>query len=452
MKKTGVSYGLAALLTLSCLVSCITKDYTLGSALGPSNQDISIQTATFDLPVALKMADSLQTAVGQSATIGAIRTERYGLYHSDAAMAVTAGNDSIVWGKDPSVVNLKLTLYIDTAMVVNAGERYIPQNLYVHRLKVRLDSTLIFNNSLTAANYDPEVLSRGGLVFDGGSSYGVELDPKVGEELLKIPMETLDDDEAFMNMFKGLYIRCDDPVEGKEGGRLNTFDLTSSYMAITYDYTDDDGNRRRGVQNFTLGEYYSVNICSSGARYLEQPLAADALYMEGICGIKPHISAATLRSMLDDFAAAQQVDIDRILIAKAILVFPFEYNGDYKQFDAYAPTLYACQRVKASSDSLIRFSPLDEIQDETLESGAIDRANLTYTTNISQYLQKLLSRTPGSITADGDLWIMPTLSVYNSYTSATYYYADYLYYSQSLLNGTADARHPVLKLTYAILK
>ena len=454
MKKTGVSFGLAALLTLSCLVSCITKDYTMGSALVPDNQDISIHTATFALPVGLKMADSLQTAVGQSATVGTIRTDDYGLFRCDAAMAVTAAYDSIVWGKNPTVRSIKMTLMCDSALVVKASERHIPQNFYVHRLKVVLDSTMIYNNSITADDYDPEILSMGGLVYNGDESYTVELDPELGTELLKIPMETLDDDEAFMKKFKGLYVRCDEPVEGVEGGRLTIFDLSSSYIAITYEYDDDNGERRIKSDNFSLGEYYSVNVCTSGARPLEEPLAADALYMEGSCGIKPHVSAVALRKIMEDFAAMETIGVplNRILIAKAVLIFPFEYNGDARQFDYYAPTLYPCQRVKGSDSKLTRYEPIDEIEDETFESGDIDRSNLNYTANISLYLQDLIKRDASSITRDDDLWIMPTVSVYNSYSSATYYYADYLYYTQSRLNGTADARHPVLKLTYAILK
>ena len=33
--------------------------------------------------------------------------------------------------------------------MVDPGQRYIPQNLSVHRLKVELDSTMLYNNSLT---------------------------------------------------------------------------------------------------------------------------------------------------------------------------------------------------------------------------------------------------------------------------------------------------------------
>ena len=108
--------------------------------------------------------------------------------------------------------------------------------------------------------------------------------------------------------------------------------------------------------------------------------------------------------------------------------------------------------MKNSSTNLTRYEPIDEIEDDSFESGDIDRSNLNYTINISLYLQDLISCDANCITSEDDLWIMPTISVYNSYTSATYYYADYRYYTLSQLNGTAEARHPVLKLTYAILK
>jgi hypothetical protein len=156
--------------------------------------------------------------------------------------------------------------------------------------------------------------------------------------------------------------------------------------------------------------------------------------------------------MLEDFVETENVGVplERILIAKAIIKFPFEYSGDYKQFDYYATNLYPCKRAETTSGSRI-YTPLAEIDEEDLETGYIDRSNLCYTANISMYLQNLISRKASEITQYDDLWIMPTIALYNSYTGETYYYADYYYYTQSRLNGTADARHPVLQLTYTIL-
>ena len=48
--------------------------------------------------------------------------------------------------------------------------------------------------------------------------------------------------------------------------------------------------------------------------------------------------------------------------------------------------------------------------------------------------------------------MMSTVSSVNSNTGETYYYADNFYYSQMLLNGTAALRHPLLKITYTVLK
>ena len=80
MKHTGITVGLALLLTLFFLASCIETNRTLGSALVPTNQDISIHTATLDIPVTLRMADSLQTAVSNSMSVGAIRSGVFGLF------------------------------------------------------------------------------------------------------------------------------------------------------------------------------------------------------------------------------------------------------------------------------------------------------------------------------------------------------------------------------------
>ncbi|MBQ1831590.1 MAG: hypothetical protein II112_04380, partial [Bacteroidales bacterium] len=150
------------------------------------------------------------------------------------------------------------------------------------------------------------------------------------------------------------------------------------------------------------------------------------------------------------WAEEHDLPIENMLVAKATLSFPFEYDGDRTQFDHFAKTLFPCKRVRSSKR--VNYTPLDEINDTALENGAINRSKLTYTSNISLYLQNLLRKDPNRLTADDDLWMMPTVSVYDSYASTTYYFADYYYYTQSYLNGTADERHPVLNLTYTILK
>ena len=450
MKKSGIRTVLVTLVTLLSLASCITIDPTLGTSLVPVNQNITIRTATIDLPVTLRMADSLQSNVSQNATVGAIRSETFGLFHADAAFSVTPASDSVEWGANPAVRDITLFLSRDTSLVVDPSQYSIPQNLYIHQLTIDLDSTKIYNNSIGSEDYDPDPISTGGSVYVGGDTYSVKLKKIIGEKLFALSTETRDSAELFMKAFRGFYIRCDDPEENLLGGRLNGFDLSSSYILLTWEYDDTDGNRKVTSTTFSLGAYYSVNCLTAGSGNLEQADPTLQLYLEGLCGIKPHIDARQLRDAVTAWAGENDISPKDLLVAKATMSFPFEYNGDRDELDYFPPCIFPCRRVAGDTRTL--YTPLDEINDTALESGDINRSLLQYTSNVSLYLQDLLSRDRESLTTEDDLWIMPILSYYDSYSSATYYYSDYYYYSQSVLNGTAAERHPVLQLTYAVLE
>jgi hypothetical protein len=453
MRLSGVIPGLAALLTAFCLASCITIDRTIGSSMVPANQDITLHTATIDLPVSLKMADSLQTAISQNITVGAIRTSTFGLFHSDAAMSVTPSYDTLNFGHNPTVRSLTLNLVADTTLIMDASQRYIHQNFYVHQLNVALDSTLIYNNSLSDGDYDPEVISKGGFVYTGGDSYSVKIKEEIGRRLLQIPKSTYDSVDLFMKAFPGFYIHCDDPEEGMEGGRLNLFDLSASTLTLTYEYDDDEGDRKTNTLIFQLGGKYCVNVSTAGSRFLESADPADRLYMEGLCGIKPHINALRLKDAINAWAASQQIPVESLIIAKATFNFPFEYDGNPAGLEHYAGNIFPCKRKATGTGKRIRYTPIDEInQTDDVETGTINRSKLEYRSNVSIYIQNLIRRDRSKITAADDLWMMPTITYYNSTSGETFYYADYFYYAQSVLNGAADPRHPVVTLTYSILK
>lgn len=453
MRLSGVIPGLAALLTAFCLASCITIDRTIGSSMVPANQDITLHTATIDLPVSLKMADSLQTAISQNITVGAIRTSTFGLFHSDAAMSVTPSYDTLNFGHNPTVRSLTLNLVADTTLIMDASQRYIHQNFYVHMLNVALDSTMIYNNSLSDGDYDPDVISKGGFVYTGGDSYSVKIKEEVGRRLLQIPKSKYDSVDLFMEDFPGFYIHCDDPEEGMEGGRLNLFDLSASTLTLTYEYDDDEGDRKTNTLIFQLGGKYCVNVSTAGSRFLESDDPADRLYMEGLCGIKPHIDALRLKDAINAWAASQQIPVESLIIAKATFNFPFEYDGNPAGLEHYAGNIFPCKRKATGTGKRIRYTPIDEInQTDDVETGTINRSKLEYRSNVSIYIQNLIRRDRSKITAADDLWMMPTITYYNSTSGETFYYADYFYYAQSVLNGAADPRHPVVTLTYSILK
>lgn len=447
--KRVVSGMVAALLSLFFLSACIEKNDLLGSALVPTNQDISIKTATFDLPVDLRMADSLQCAVSQSITVGSLRTDSFGRFRSEAAMTVTASTDTVEWGLNPSVRHIYISFVRDTTLFVDDSQEYIPQNLHLYYLNTKLDSTYRYNNSLSFADCDPTPIADP-VPYTGESAYSVDLDPSFGERFFRIPIASIYDDDLMMEAFHGLYMTCDDPEDPLEGGRLNAFDLSSSVLYLEYDYDDGLGNRKSKTASFQLGEYYSLNVCSSEAGKLVTDDPASAIYMEGLCGIKPHIPAAQLRSMIAEWAAANEIPLDRLIVAKATVEFPFEFSGDPDQFDAWPDNIFPCKRVY--TNGILSYGPIQEISDDSLELGLLDRSFLTFESNVSIYLQGLLRKSPGALTAEDDLWMMSTVSMINSYTSETSYFSDYFYYQQCILNGTDAERHPILNLTYTVLQ
>ena len=443
--------GLAvALLSLFSISSCIEKNNFLGSAMVPSDQDIIIKTATFDLPVDLRMADSLQSSISQSITLGSVRSQTFGLFQSEAAMDLTASVDSIEWGRNPSVRRISITLARDTSLVLEAAQAHIPQNFHLHYLKTQLDSTHRYNNSLSAADYDPEDLMAASAPYVGEDSYSFDLKKEVGERLFRIPMAILDSAELMMKEFHGFYMTCDLPEGSMESGRLNVFDLSSSSLALSYDYDDSLGVRKSSTAYFLLGQNYTLNVNTSGARNLETDQPSDVIYMEGLCGIKPHISARTLYSQIARWASLNDVQLDHMILAKATIEFPFEFNGDPDQYDYWSGNLYPCQRTW--SGDFVNYGPLEDISDTTLEDGSMDRSNLWYKSNISSYLQHLIRKAESEVTEEDDLWMMPTVSTTNSYTGDLSYYSDCYFYQQNFLNGTGALRHPVLKIIFSELK
>ena len=451
MRHSGMITGLATLLALFFLASCITTDPTLGSALVSDSQDITIQTVTIDLPLSeSRAAADLQSRISSGITVGNIGSD----FYSEGLMSVNPAVDSVVWGTNPVVRKIYLTFTCDSTQAMFDDQLHIPQNLYVHRLNFELDSTHINGTQarFQTAYYDPEPVSLGGSVFTGDDTWTVELKKEIGEELLRIPMETRDSAELFMKQFYGFCLRTDMPDDPRiapdNSGRINQFDLSNSFLYLSWDYTDDDGYRKTTTTYFQLGQYFALNIYRN---LRDDDASDDSLLVQGLSGSKPRIEAALLRNTIASWAQVRNLPLENLVIAKATLEFPFEYGGDMHQLDHYAASLYPCKRAIVD-DAYPYYAPLDELGESSVENGNLNRSLLVYKAGISFYLQDLLKKEAGSITDEDDLWLMPTLSYYNSTTGTTYYYTDNVYYSQTRLNGTSALRHPVLKLTYTLLK
>ncbi len=441
---------LSLILSVTTLTSCILTDNTLGSVYIPDNQDISIKTAEFDLPVTLKMADSLQTAVSANFIIGSITTNDYGTFRVGTAASITPATDTILWGSDPVFKDMYLQIAISDKRFLSPEQAFIPQNIYAYELKAPLDTTFIYNNSISKLSYHPVPVTSRNSIYMGGDSLKMHFTKEYGERFFSATIEECDSTKLFINKFYGLYFRTDDIEKGLTGGRLNYFDIATADLRLTFTSTNEAGKRRDTSIAFKLGEYLSLNSMTSESGSMVTDNPVETLHYESLSGIKPHISGTALHSLMQDWAEENDIDLDNLVIAKATLEFPFEYSGNYKALDNYPGNLFPCRRVRTEKHTL--YTPIDEIYNSFMDKGSLNRSLLNYKPDIGFYLQDLIKKENTELSEEDDLWLMQTISYTNNTTNVTTYYPDFTYYNIARFNGTGCKRSPKLRIVYTVLK
>ena len=286
------------------------------------------------------------------------------------------------------------------------------------------------------------------------------------------------------------------------GGRLNIFDGSSSQVTFTYSSINDAGRRRDTTVYFKLGSYNAVMSIDKEQVFPETDDAAAMIRYEGLTGLKPHIDAKVLRQRIDDWMAANDIDPDALMVCRATLEFPFEYSGSIDQYKTWPDNLFPCRRLRGSTYTV--YSPISERYTTSYDHGEINRSLFYFRSDAAAYLQSLIREKKEEVDENYDIWIIPTVeyttsssSSYSDYydyanyyasmygygygaygygyggygyspygyggyygygygssssSSSTYYYVDSKNYWTCEINGTAAARHPVLHLTYTVLK
>jgi len=187
------------LASLSLLISsCITVNKKAGEGLVPSDQIFDIAIQEFDLPVQMRVSDSLQTITSGALVIGAHKDSDLGLTTSYAAFRLFPQKDTNNFGRDPQINFLRMYIQVAGNIVLNEADTKIPQNIYVHRLLKDIDSLTIYNNSLTEADYDVNPLNPGGNVYFGGDTLNMQLSNEFAKELVTATPAEMDSLQLFV--------------------------------------------------------------------------------------------------------------------------------------------------------------------------------------------------------------------------------------------------------------
>lgn len=447
-----------ALVTLMAIMpfSCITVDKSVGDDYIPGDQDLKIKFAEFDLPLYPKNEDSLQAYSTSQGVVGIVKTENFGEIEFVSVGNITQPKLEFRFGKDPIIKSVQLVLNVSTTSTFNDGQDGIPQNITVYRTLEQLDTTKIYCNSINEKMIDPTPLNAATSVYFGGDSIKVILQNSFGEEILKATEAELDSVDLFTKKYKALYVKCSAP-ETSIGGRLNYFTSTYSSLMLKYNFQPEweaGLERKDTTVYFGYGNSYIVTP-STYSKSFETNEMLEKMPVQGIAGAKPYISAKDMKSLLKSWAAENDIDLSKIIIAKASYHLPFDLPADYvmSNYPGYLFPTYRDTVITSSKGTLARknYVLVDDIYSTGNAMGVMNRSLQEYSGDFSSYIQKIMNTSEDEITSLNDIWFGPISSTEDNYGNV-YYNTDTQYYNFGYINGPKAERKPKLKILYTTLK
>ena len=469
LKKMKIKKLIRSILPISLasfiFISCIDTDNSTGNGLIPDDYYMSLHKAEFDVPLQMKMSDSLQTSASGYATIGSINDPDFGIMQSMTAFAFVPYIDSLSYGNNPTPKSLSLYISGISTSPYSDRDSYIHQTIYAHRLNSDLDSLkTIYNNSVLAADYNPTPLNVGGgnIFFGNNTTISMNLSLDYARELLTATSEERNNQFEFIKRYKGLYLRTDPVSSSYIGGRLCYIPMSpstafSTYVGLSMTYWHVDSNIPAGKDSTISYIAYAltnVNTISHSSSALESTNPAGPILLEGIAGIKPYIDFSEIKSSIDTWAATNQVDLSKLIVAKAELQLYYDASGDYDFINKFYPSMIFLNTRHKDANNNKRYTPISDVSEYQPQSGQstavnnINRSKELYSINISSYIQHLIK---GSLTEeDKQAWVMPNDLATDSNGRPIGYFVDNVMYNKVVFFGPNDIKKPKLIITYAL--
>jgi len=361
----------------------------------------------------MRMADSLSGFSNSRVTIGAVRDEKYGLTTRSCALTlVPMFLDTLDLGKNPKFKSMHFELTRDSTSVENPDQEVIFQNFNVYELGRPIDPEKDFDCNGTIPHKDKRI-TKLKPVYNGRDTLSFDFSKEYGERFLSLTNDDVQDIDEYFKKFPGIYIDSDVPAGN--GGRINMFDLQMDFDSDNYLVSGNfaclnfestfDGVVKDTILMFFIGLYdfydldslltysttfpqYSLNFTGHETRN-KAGKAKEEIMIEGGGGLKPVISAKTLKKMAEDMIASTGENPKEAVINKASIVFPYEFPKDYRDVDQFWPDQLSptCRIV---TDTTTAFSSLTNTSDEEEDQGDINRSLFRYSPDITYHLQQLL--------------------------------------------------------------
>ena len=410
---------LALAAALLCCYSCIETNSTLGGSLVPTVETYTFYTAEIPLEgISMQMADNLSGYSNSRATIGAIRDSEYGLTTRASSFSlVPLIQDKLNIGQNPIFKRFRLSIGVDTTCVVDPNQANILQQVYVYELDKAVDPSVDYDVNRPIAHGNTRI-TKGTPVLNGVDSLSFEFTEEFGKKYLNITADDLKDMKSYLAKFPGIYLETNLP-EGDEGGRINMLDVQmgydKDYMYIMGNYAtlnysaEFNGVRKDTTIGFWFGptdffdldslfEAYSGSFPQYALNYTGQQTqdrvgdAEDLIWIEGGGGLKPVISARSLKNQVEQAIIQVGGNPKEAVINKASLVFPFDFPDNYKNMQFWPYRLSPTCRITDGDEGeeLTTYVGLTDSSSSSENQGDVDRALVQYAPDITYHVQELV--------------------------------------------------------------
>ena len=436
------SWFLAAAATLLCCIGCVSVDNELGGSFLPVNHTYQVVSpAPVEIPVQMKLADSLSAYSSTRITIGAIRNdEEFGLStRSSCLTLVPMYVESLDFGKNPVLQNFHFSALADSSSVCDLDQKNILQSVYVYELSEQLDPDYR-TYCKTEPAHGTKLISTTVPVIGHGDSLSFNFTKEFAEKFFTITEEESKDIKLYTKRFPGIYITTGKPVG--RGGRFNIYQLQLQYdsdygyikgstAALKFNSTwTIDGKEVKKDSTFwfyfSATDFYDIDslLTNSGTGSFPQycanvtgdasvskvGAATDYVFIEGGGGVKPVISAKDIRSKAVQMIAANGHDPKKAVINKATITLHYaepdaDFETMYKVPDILSPTCL----IHGTEPGVISYMGLTDASDENEDQGGIHRSQMTYSPDITYHLQRLLALDDDTDKMDGgdyDIWLL----------------------------------------------
>ena len=430
---------LALAAALICCYSCIETNSTLGGNLVPVVETYTFHTAEIPLEgISTQMADNLSGYSDSRITIGAIREPEYGLTtRASAVTLIPMFQDKLDMGKNPIFKRFHFCASRDTTSFLDPSQENILQRVYVYEVDTELDPEVDYDINRPIP-HGSKIISKGTPVFNGTDSLSFDFSEEFGKKYLQITQDDLKDIETYLAKFPGIYLETDVPSE--DGGRINMLDVQMTYdkdygyimgNVATLNYSAEfDGVRKDttvlfwyGATDFfqldSLFEAYTGTFPQYALNYTGQQTrgragdAHESIAIEGGGGLKPVISALSLKHQVEQAIIKAGGNPKDAIINKASLIFPFEFPENYKEMTFWPYRLSPTCRLV--NDETTAYMGLTDASSSSENQGDVDRSLLRYAPDITYHMQEILkidetatdkSSTKNLLSGNYDIWLL----------------------------------------------